>query len=112
MEECFANSDVLVFPTFYDACSLVVFEGMASGLPCITTQFNGASGIINAGVDGFILDQLPQPEALASKRALLLQSARRQSVGRYFATTALQYTIQHNHQEILRILDSVTGIAG
>jgi UDP-glucose:(heptosyl)LPS alpha-1,3-glucosyltransferase len=107
MEECYANSDVLVLPTFYDACSLVVFEAMASGLPCITTQFNGAAGIITDGVDGFILDHPPQPEALASKMALLLQPARRESMARDAATTALQYTIQRNHQEVLRILNSV-----
>ena len=112
MEECFANSDVLVLPTYYDACSLVVFEAMASGLPCITTQFNGAAGIITDGVDGFILDHPPQPEALASKMALLLQPALRESMGRAAVTAAQQYTIQRNHQEVLRVLDEVAGIAG
>jgi UDP-glucose:(heptosyl)LPS alpha-1,3-glucosyltransferase len=107
MEECFANSNVLVLPTFYDACSLVVFEAMASGVPCITTQFNGAAGVITDGVDGFILDHPPQPEALASKMALLLDQTRRESMGRDAAITALNYTIQRNHQEIQRILDSV-----
>jgi UDP-glucose:(heptosyl)LPS alpha-1,3-glucosyltransferase len=112
MEECFANSDVLVLPTYYDACSLVVFEAMASGLPCITTQFNGAAGVITDGVDGFILDHPPQPEALAKKMALLLQPARRESMGRDAVTTAQQYTIQRNHQEILRILDEAAGRPG
>ena len=112
MEECFANSDVLVLPTYYDACSLVVFEAMASGLPCITTRFNGAAGIITDGVDGFILDHPPQPETLANKMALFLQPGLRESMGRDAVTTALQYTIQRNHQEILRILDEVAGISG
>jgi UDP-glucose:(heptosyl)LPS alpha-1,3-glucosyltransferase len=112
MEECFANSDVLVLPTYYDACSLVVFEAMASGLPCITTQFNGAAGVITDGVDGFILDHPPQPEALAKKMALLLQPARRESMGRAAVTTALQYTIERNHQEILRILDELAEKSG
>ena len=112
MEECFANSDVLVLPTYYDACSLVVFEAMASGLPCITTQFNGAAGVITDGVDGFILGHPPQPEALANKMALFLQPALRESMRRDAVTTALQYTIQRNHQEILRILDEVAGISG
>jgi UDP-glucose:(heptosyl)LPS alpha-1,3-glucosyltransferase len=112
MEECFANSDVLVLPTYYDACSLVVFEAMASGLPCITTQFNGASGIITDGVDGFILNHPPQAEDLASKMALLLQPALRESMSLEAVTTAHQYTIQRNHQDILRILDEVAGISG
>ncbi len=35
--------DCLVHPSFYDACSLVVLEALASGIPVITTKTNGAS---------------------------------------------------------------------
>jgi UDP-glucose:(heptosyl)LPS alpha-1,3-glucosyltransferase len=110
MEECYANSDVLVLPTFYDACSLVVFEAMACGLPCITTRANGAAGIITDGLDGFILDHPPQPHDLASKMALMLDPARRISMGRAAAATATQYTIQRNHREILRVLDRAAAL--
>jgi UDP-glucose:(heptosyl)LPS alpha-1,3-glucosyltransferase len=110
MEECFANSDVLVLPTFYDACSLVVFEAMACGLPCITTGFNGAAGIITEGVDGFILEHPPRPEALANKMLFLLEPAKRESMGKKAAAAAQHYTIQRNHQEILKILDAVAGM--
>ncbi len=109
MEECYANSDVLVLPTFYDACSLVVFEAMACGLPCITTKANGAAGIITDGLDGFILDHPPQPNELANKMALLLEPARRELMGTAAATKALQYTIERNHQDILRVLGEVAG---
>jgi UDP-glucose:(heptosyl)LPS alpha-1,3-glucosyltransferase len=105
MEECYANSDVLVLPTFYDACSLVVFEAMACGLPCITTRANGASGIISEDLDGFIVDHPPQPEELADKMALLLDSDRRESMGRAAASKALLFTIERNHREILKILN-------
>jgi UDP-glucose:(heptosyl)LPS alpha-1,3-glucosyltransferase len=112
MEECFANSDVLALPTYYDACSLVVFEAMASGLPCITTQFNGAAGVITDAVDGFILDHPPQAEDLAEKMALLIEPDRRESMGRAAAKKVFGYTLQRNHQEVLRILDTVAGISG
>lgn len=109
MEECYAGSDVLVLPTFYDACSLVVFEAMACGIPCITTQANGAAGIISDGIEGYILHHPPQAQELANKMALLLEAGRRESMGEAAATTGLQYTIQHNHQEILRILNDVAS---
>jgi len=109
MQECYAGSDVLVLPTFYDACSLVVFEAMACGLPCITTKANGAAGIITDGYDGFILDHPPQPEQLANKMALLLQPTQRERMGHAAAKTALDYTIERNHQGILRILNEVAG---
>ena len=107
MEECYANSDVLVLPTYYDACSLVVFEAMACGLPCITTKTNGAAGIITDGLDGFILDHPPQPGELANKMVLLLEPARRELMGNAAASKALEYTIKRNHQDVLRILDEV-----
>jgi len=112
MEECYANGDVLVLPTFYDACSLVIFEAMACRLPCITTRANGSAGIITEGVDGFILDHPPQAEDLAGKMALLLEPARRESMGCAAANKVLGYTNQRTHQEVLRILDTVVGMPG
>ncbi len=46
--------DCLVHPSFYDACSLVVLEAMASGIPVITTKTNGASMYITEE-NGFVL---------------------------------------------------------
>jgi UDP-glucose:(heptosyl)LPS alpha-1,3-glucosyltransferase len=112
IEECYANGDVLVLPTFYDSCGLVVFEAMACKLPCITTRAAGAAGIITEGVDGFILDHPSQAEDLAGKMGLLLDPARRKSMGCAAANKVLGYTIQRTHQEVLRILDEVAGMPG
>ncbi|MEW6377856.1 MAG: glycosyltransferase family 4 protein [Thermodesulfobacteriota bacterium] len=54
-EKYYGAADVLVHPTFYDACSLTALEALASGLPVITTSFNGASGLITHGEDGWIV---------------------------------------------------------
>ena len=43
LEKIYPACDCLVHPTFYDACSLVILEALASGLPVITTFVNGAS---------------------------------------------------------------------
>jgi UDP-glucose:(heptosyl)LPS alpha-1,3-glucosyltransferase len=43
MDLIYPACDALVHPTYYDACSLVVLEALASGLPVITTTANGAS---------------------------------------------------------------------
>ena len=43
-EKYYGAADLLVHPTFYDACSLTVLEALASGLPVITTLSNGAGG--------------------------------------------------------------------
>ncbi len=54
-EKYYGAADLLVHPTFYDACSLTVLEALASGLPVITTSSNGASGMITHGEDGWII---------------------------------------------------------
>ena len=47
-------------PTYYDPCSLVVFEALACGLPVITTACNGAGELITDGREGFVI---PAPDA-------------------------------------------------
>lgn len=56
MEKYYGASDLLVHPTFYDACSLTVLEALASGLPVVTTSRNGASGVLEQGRDGWVLE--------------------------------------------------------
>ena len=45
-------ADCLVHPTYYDPCSRVVMEAMASGLPCITSKWDGASELVEDGGNG------------------------------------------------------------
>ena len=59
----FWASDFFVLPTYYDPCSLVVFEALACGLPVITTACNGAGEVITEGREGFVV---PHPDATAS----------------------------------------------
>jgi len=47
--------DCLVHPTYYDACSLVVLESLASGVPVITTNANGASMYLDDS-NGSVID--------------------------------------------------------
>ena len=58
----FHAADCFVLPTYYDPCSLVVFEALACGLPVITTACNGAGELIAPGREGFVV---PSPDALA-----------------------------------------------
>lgn len=54
-EKVYAAVDALVHPTFYDACANVVLEGMASGLPVVSSTLNGSAEMITSGHDGFVL---------------------------------------------------------
>lgn len=60
----------LVHPTFTDHCSLVTIEALASGLPVITTQQNGAAEWMTHGQHGFVI---PHPRDTAALTAALEQ---------------------------------------
>jgi UDP-glucose:(heptosyl)LPS alpha-1,3-glucosyltransferase len=105
IDEFYANSDVFVLPTYYDACSLVVIEAMASGIPSITTIFNGASGIIVDGKNGYIISHPPDPSDLADKMHLLMDNEKRQRMSEEAFRTGQEYSAERNHREMMRVLD-------
>jgi UDP-glucose:(heptosyl)LPS alpha-1,3-glucosyltransferase len=75
-EKYYGASDLLVHPTFYDACSLTVLEALASGLPVITSYSNGASGIITQGEEGSAILDPRQDQILAEKISFFLDRER------------------------------------
>lgn len=97
--------DAFVLPTFYDACSLVVFEAMAAGLPAITSVYNGAAGIIEDGVDGRILQDPADVDELAAAMRWLLEPQALKMASEAARNKASQYTLERNHQQILAILN-------
>lgn len=76
-EKYYGASDLLVHPTFYDACSLTVLEALASGLPVITTASNGASGILCHGEEGWVIGNLKDGEELRKGIAYFFDEKRR-----------------------------------
>ncbi|MFQ5591793.1 MAG: glycosyltransferase family 4 protein [Phycisphaerae bacterium] len=73
--------DVLVHPTYYDPCSRVVLEGMVRGVPCITTRWDGASEMIEDGVNGYVLADPDDAAALADRIELLRDVGVRRRMG-------------------------------
>jgi UDP-glucose:(heptosyl)LPS alpha-1,3-glucosyltransferase len=64
-ERYYGAADLLVHPTFYDACSLTVLEALASGLPVVTSTSNGASGVVLRGRRGRVIERPGDPEEIA-----------------------------------------------
>lgn len=56
-DECFNQSDVFVFPTFYhnECFPVVLLEAMQHGLPCISTDEAGIPDIIDDGKTGLVV---------------------------------------------------------
>lgn len=94
--DVYAASDIYVHPTFYDACSLTVLEGMACGLPCITTRSNGASERIDDGKNGFVIDSASDLKHLASCIEFLADSNNRRSMGMAARLESERWTREDN----------------
>jgi len=70
-EVYYRAADAFILPTFYDPCSLSTLEAMASGLPFVTTRFNGAVTFTMDGRppderEGYILDRPQDVRRLAA----------------------------------------------
>jgi len=53
-ESCYGAADLYVLPTRYDPFAFSVIEALASGLPVVTTDGNGASELIDASVGSVV----------------------------------------------------------
>jgi UDP-glucose:(heptosyl)LPS alpha-1,3-glucosyltransferase len=56
VENACAAADLFVFLPIYEPSANVVFEALAAGLPVITSARNGASELIEEGVNGTVVD--------------------------------------------------------
>jgi UDP-glucose:(heptosyl)LPS alpha-1,3-glucosyltransferase len=54
-ETAYAAADVLLHPTYYDACANVVLEALACGLPVVSSDRNGSAEVMTDGQEGFVL---------------------------------------------------------
>jgi len=109
IEKYYAASDLYVHPTFYDSCSLVTTESLASGLPVITTVFDGASGIMEDGKDGFIMRDPKNYMALAEKISLFFNDEFRQKASIAAREKAEKYPAEKNCEEIIEIYKEVVA---
>lgn len=82
IEDYYAASDALLFPTAYDAHGMVIWEAMASELPVITTRAAGAAEIITHLEDGVLVEDARNVRAIAHYvRWLREDAALREAMG-------------------------------
>ena len=99
-EKYYGASDFLVHPTFYDACSLTVLEALASGLPVITTHFNGASGMITQSREGWVMSDPRDDQALVEKISFYLNHDRIEKSSIVARHLAESYSLERNWREM------------
>lgn len=105
----YAAADVYVQPTFYDPCSLVVLEALASGLPVVTSRFNGAGEIIRPDVEGYVIDDPADAMELAAAVRPLLDRRRAEQMGQAARRLAAAHSLERNCAEVLRLYEEVAA---
>jgi len=103
----YGAADVYVQPTWYDPCSLVVLEALASGLPVITTRFNGASELMQDGRDGYVLESPAQTDNLADCMERLLDPDRRRPMREAAREAVKDRSIQQNFRDMMAVFEKV-----
>ncbi|NJL09453.1 MAG: glycosyltransferase family 4 protein [Calothrix sp. SM1_7_51] len=84
--------DLFVFPSRYEACTLVLLEAMSSALPVITAKATGGAELVTAD-SGFILENTDDISALALALNTLTENPElRQKMGKAARNIAEQHS--------------------
>lgn len=104
VENAYAAADLLTFLPIYEPSSNVVPEALASGLPVITSAFNGAAEWLTEGVNGHVL---PAPEDTDALEKAVRYWMARPEARPVPCEHALD--LETNVRETLRVLEQVAA---
>jgi UDP-glucose:(heptosyl)LPS alpha-1,3-glucosyltransferase len=100
VEDAYAAADLFTFLPIYEPGSNVVLEALAAGLPVLTSRFNGAAEWVMEGVNGHVLADPADTEALEAALRHWRARPEARPVGCPFPLE-----LEHNVQETLRVLE-------
>jgi UDP-glucose:(heptosyl)LPS alpha-1,3-glucosyltransferase len=109
VERCYAGADLFVLPTLYDPFANTCLEAMACGLPVLTTAVNGATELMRDGINGCVLGDRPNAEAIADALQPLLAGERRQAMGEEAQHTARDYPLSRALMQTLQVYETVAN---
>jgi len=107
MERLYAASDIFALPTYYDSASLVVLEALASGLPVITSVWNGASFLIDVPAAGVVLNGNDNPEEIARALYAYFPGKKREKALEASPKTVIACSLEYHVDQILEIYREV-----
>ncbi len=107
IEKFYASADMLVLPSLYDAFSNVCLEAMASGIPVITSNKNGASEVVSQVDKGFILENPTDSFEIANKIEILFNSQFYKETKELSRNIAEKFPVEASFEKILQIYEMV-----
>ena len=107
-----AAADVLVHPTFYDSCSLVVLEAWAMGVPAITSRWNGVHELWPEEHGGWLVGNPGDVGEVAQAMRGALDPARRVAAAAVGRAIALAHSLEANFSRIEELYAQVLQARG
>jgi glycosyltransferase involved in cell wall biosynthesis len=108
VEFYYAAADAYVGPSLEDTFALPPAEAMACGLPVIVSGEAGVSEIVTDGVNGLILKDPRDAQALATMIRSLCQNAElRDRLGRCASDTTRKYTWERSGSDLAEIFNEL-----
>ncbi|MBN1571735.1 MAG: glycosyltransferase family 4 protein [Deltaproteobacteria bacterium] len=108
----YAAADIYFHPTFYDSCSLTVIEALASGLPVVTTEKNGASGLIESKETGWVIDDPRNKDESARALLYYFDDGLRKRAHRAAERFGERLSFDRNIDRVVQIYDKVVSLSG
>ena len=105
-----AAADVFILPTIYDPFSNACLEGLAAGLPVITTRGNGFAEIIEPGAEGDVIERPDDIPALARAIERWAPPHRRAAVRERLRAKGAEFSIERNLRETLAVLERARAL--
>ena len=109
VKDYFHAADFFVLPSYYDPCSLVVFEALACGLPVITTAQNGAGEVMTEGREGFVIPRPDDRESMIAAIDRMADDATRTAMSRAAVELGRKQSFDRHVDRLLALCQEVAA---
>ncbi|HVR34388.1 MAG TPA: glycosyltransferase family 4 protein [Methylomirabilota bacterium] len=104
IEAVYARGDILVHPAIYEPFSNACLEAMACGLPVVTSRINGASELVEPGINGTIVDEPADSDELSAAIRHFLDRDSREAASQAARRTGEAHPFSRNVEETLEVI--------
>lgn len=106
LKDLMKAADLFIFPSCYEACSLVLLEALATGLPVVTAATTGGAEIVTPDCGVVLPDPNHVNQLAQTLQMLLADPERRSQMGNAARQRAEQRTWANMGQQYLTLFES------